>query len=397
MLFAAVADPLERKELTTEDVNTTDIIVVSLLGIALAWQIFYWVFFMFRVRKKPRNMTVQLPPVSVVVCARNEEDNLRRLIPALVGQKYPSAKQIVIVDDCSTDDTPLVLARMREEHPEVYTTTIPGDKKFKHSKKLAITVGIKAAKHNHIVFIDADCRPASENWLTLMAEGYADSGKEMVIGYGRYARHAGLLNLMIRYETFWNAVQYIGFAKALRPFMGVGRNMSYTKELFDRSSKFRNNLNIKSGDDDLFVSEMGTKGNTACVFEGPAHTISEPKATWLDYSAQKSRHLTTCGFYPASVKFWLTTESLSRAVFWISAVVGIVAGALGGNEILLLSASAALAIRTIMIYAAMGLSANAMGESRMWMLALPMDIAIPCMQAAAWLTGTATQSRNTWK
>ena len=119
MLFAAVADPLERKELTTEDVNTTDIIVVSLLGIALAWQIFYWVFFMFRVRKKPRNMTVQLPPVSVVVCDRNEVVNLRRLIPALVVQKYPSAKQIVIVDDCSTDDTPLVLARMREEHPEV--------------------------------------------------------------------------------------------------------------------------------------------------------------------------------------------------------------------------------------------------------------------------------------
>lgn len=377
--------------------NTTDIIVVSIAALTLAWQLFYWAFFMFRVRKRPRNMSAGLPDVSIVVCARNEAENLRRLIPALVAQKYPAAKQIVVVDDCSTDDTPMVLARMREANPEVYTTTIPGDKKFKHGKKLAVTLGIKAAKYDHIVFIDADCLPASENWLTLMAEGYMVEGKELVIGYGRYASKPGLLNLMIRYETFWNAVQYFGFAIALKPFMGVGRNMSYTKGLFNRSSKFRNNIGVMSGDDDLFICEMGTRSNTACVFEEPAHTESEAKDTWIDYSAQKSRHLTTCTRYPLGVKFWLTTELASRLLFWVATVAGIVTGLLNGADWMWIASCAAIVVRAAVIYSSLGISAKAMGESKMWALALPMDIAIPAMQSLAWLTGVATQSRNTWK
>lgn len=385
------------RQLTAKNVITTDIIVVSIMGLSLAWQLFYWAFFMFRVRKRPRNMSQGLPAVSVVVCARNEAENLRRLIPALVGQKYPSAKQIVIVDDCSTDDTPLELARMRETYPEVYTTAIPGDKKFKHGKKLAVTIGIKAAKHEHVVFIDADCVPASENWLTLMAEAYMREGKELVIGYGRYARRPGLLNLMIRYETFWNAVQYFGFARALKPFMGVGRNMSYTKSLFERSSKFRNNLGVMSGDDDLFVCEMGTRANTACVYEEPSHTESEAKETWIDYSAQKSRHLTTCTRYPSGVKFWLTSELGSRLLFWAGTSASVAMGVMGGTDWLWMAACGAIVARTAVMYASMGVSAKAMGESGMWALALPMDIAIPCMQTLAWITGVATQSRNTWK
>lgn len=377
--------------------STIEIIVVSILGLSLIWQLFYWAFFMFRVRKRPRNMSAGLPAVSVVVCARNEAENLGRLIPALLSQKYPAAKQIVVVDDCSTDDTPMELARMREANPELYTTTIPGDKKFKHGKKLAVTVGIKAAKYDHIVFIDADCVPTSDNWLTMMAEGYMTEGKEIVIGYGRYAKRPGLLNLLIRYETFWNAVQYFGFAKALKPFMGVGRNMSYTKGIFERSSKFRNNLGVMSGDDDLFICEMGTRANTACVFEQPAQTESEAKDNWLDYSAQKSRHLTTCTRYPFGVKFWLTTELASRIIFWLAATAAIIIGLINGTEWLWMASCAALAVRTVLIYSAMGISAKVMGESRMWALALPMDIAIPCMQSLAWLTGVATQSRNTWK
>lgn len=377
--------------------STISIIVIATLGAALAWQLFYWAFFMFRIRRRPRNLASQLPDISIVVCARNEEDNLRKLIPALVSQKYAAKKQIVIVDDCSTDDTPLVLAHLRAQYPEVYTTTIPTDAVFHHGKKLALNVGIKAAKYDHIVFTDADCIPASENWLTLMAEAYGDKNTELVLGYGRYAKRPGLLNLMLRYETFWNAVQYFGIARASKPFMGVGRNLSYTKQLFDRSSKFRNHLYVLSGDDDLFVSEMGTKANTAIVFEAPAQTISEPKNTWLTYSAQKSRHLTTASLYPPIVKFWLGSEIASRLIFWLAIVAAAVVGIITQTPLLLEAAGAALALRIIIIYTAMGLAARNMGESRLWILALPMDLLIPTMQSLAWLTGRLTKTRNTWK
>ncbi|MGN0001425.1 MAG: glycosyltransferase [Marinilabiliaceae bacterium] len=385
--------------------STTEIVAAAVLCLAFVCQVFYWAYFMFRVRRRPRNLSCQLPDVSVIICARNEEDNLQRLIPALLAQKYASRKQIVIVDDCSTDNTPMVLAEAREKNPnEVYTTTIPGDSKFKHGKKLAISIGIKAAKYDHYVFIDADCVPATEHWLTTMMEAYGTEGKELVLGYGRYAKHPGLLNLMIRYETFWNAVQYFGFARALRPFMGVGRNLSYTRHLFDSSSKFRNNLNVLSGDDDLFVSEMGTSANSANVFIAEAHTVSEPKEDWLNYSAQKSRHLTTASLYPWSVKFWLGFEQTSRVLFWLSLVAVLLltlvwpeVGTQQSSEIMWYIAGGALLVRTILIYSSMGMSAHNMGESRMWLLALPFDIMIPCMQAAAWITGYSTKSRNTWK
>lgn len=377
--------------------STISIIVIAALGAALAWQLFYWAFFMFRIRRRPRNLASRLPDVSIVVCARNEEDNLQKLIPALVAQKYAAKKQIVIVDDCSTDDTPLVLARLRAQYPEVYTTTIPTDAVFHHGKKLALNVGIKAAKYDHIVFTDADCIPASENWLTLMAEAYGNDATELVLGYGRYAKRPGLLNLLLRYETFWNAVQYFGIARASKPFMGVGRNLSYSKQLFDRSSKFRNHLYVLSGDDDLFVSEMGTRANTAIVFEAPAHTISEPKNTWLTYSAQKSRHLTTASLYPPVVKFWLGSEIASRLIFWLAIIAAVLLGIITQTPILLEAAGIALAARTILIYIAMGLAARNMGESRLWLLALPMDLLIPTMQSLAWLTGRLTKTRNTWK
>lgn len=377
--------------------STISIIVIAALGAALAWQLFYWAFFMFRIRRRPRNLASRLPDVSIVVCARNEEDNLQKLIPALVAQKYAAKKQIVIVDDCSTDDTPLVLARLRAQYPEVYTTTIPTDAVFHHGKKLALNVGIKAAKYDHIVFTDADCIPASENWLTLMAEAYGNDATELVLGYGRYAKRPGLLNLLLRYETFWNAVQYFGIARASKPFMGVGRNLSYSKQLFDRSSKFRNHLYVLSGDDDLFVSEMGTRANTAIVFEAPAHTISEPKNTWHTYSAQNSRHLTTASLYPPVVKFWLGSEIASRLIFWLAIIAAVLLGIITQTPILLEAAGIALAARTILIYIAMGLAARNMGESRLWLLALPMDLLIPTMQSLAWLTGRLTKTRNTWK
>ncbi len=377
--------------------STISIIVIAALGAALAWQLFYWAFFMFRVRRRPRNLASRLPDISIVVCARNEEDNLPKLIPALVAQKYAAKKQIVIVDDCSTDDTPIVLARLRAQYPEVYTTTIPTDAVFHHGKKLALNVGIKAAKYDHIVFTDADCVPASENWLTLMAEAYGNDATELVLGYGRYAKRPGLLNLLLRYETFWNAVQYFGIARASKPFMGVGRNLSYSKQLFDRSSKFRNHLYVLSGDDDLFVSEMGTRANTAIVFEAPAHTISEPKNTWLTYSAQKSRHLTTASLYPPIVKFWLGSEIATRLIFWLAIIAALLLGIFTQTTILLEAAGFALAARTILIYIAMGLAARNMGESRLWLLALPMDLLIPIMQSLAWLTGRLTKTRNTWK
>ncbi len=380
--------------------------ILIAIGFVGLFQLFYWIFFMFRISKPKSKLgadekTSKLPPVSIVVCARNEAENLKRLVPALMAQRYP-VKQVVIVDDASEDDTEYVLSQLHSEFSDLYYTTIPRDGSFHHSKKLAVTVGIKAAKYEHILFSDADCMPTSSEWAMKMMQGYTSKeGTHLVVGYGKYAKAPGLLNLFIRFETFFNAVQYMGFAKAMRPFMGVGRNMSYTKSLYEKSSKFRKNWKIQSGDDDLFISEVGTRKNTAICFEPDGQTVSEAKKTWKDWSAQKSRHLTTAPHYRWSVKFMLGFELLTRQLLLWGALVILI---LNRNitEILPIVTLSLLGVRWILMHIALGLAASRMheksnGERWMWLWSIPADIFMPWIQLAAWITGYARKSSNRWK
>lgn len=347
---------------------------------------------MFSVSKKaPEYSTTRNIPLSIIVCAKNEANNLRRLIPALFAQKYPNF-QVVVVDDCSTDDTPLALAELKQQYPQLYTTSIPVDTKFLHGKKLALTVGIKAAQHKHMVFTDADCLPASDMWLNEVACSYM-YGASLCIGYGKYAKTHGWLNFYIRFETFWNAVQYFGFARRFRPFMGVGRNMSYTRELYDQSTKFRNTYMIASGDDDLFISENGTRANTNIYYSPESQTISQPKETWGEWIAQKARHLTTSKLYPTSVKMVLAMETASRQLFYIGAVLLLI---FGNDDVRIIVGSVALA-RELLMYISMGLSQKHMGERGLWPYTLVMDIVVPWVQAVAGVASVLTKGRNTWK
>lgn len=361
-------------------------------------QLLYWFVFMFRLGKRSRDLGERLPDISVIVCVRNEAENLERLIPQLMSQDYAGEKQLVVVDDGSTDDTPMVLAKFRQQYGDaLYVTSIPIDAQFRHGKKLAITVGIKAAKYEHLVFTDADCEPRSDHWLTRMAERYAKEGVEMILGYGRYAKRPGFLNRVIRFETFWNAVQYMGIAVAFRPFMGVGRNLSYTKTLFGKSSQFRSTMNIMSGDDDLMVTEMGRRWNVGIVYEESSQTVSEPKDTWEGYYAQKSRHLATAPLYPSSIKMILGAELMSRLLFWAGIIVcGIVFWA-NRNELFGIVALSCVGARIIVTHLSMWLSARSMAEGRLWLWTIPMDVIVPMVQMVAWMKGRITKSRNTWK
>lgn len=308
-----------------------------------------------------------------------------------MNQRYRDF-EVIVVNDASEDDSLMVLAQLKTEFPQLYYTSIPIDRKFSHGKKLAITVGIKAAKHEHLVFIDADCAPVSDKWLSEIASKYGDK-KHLVIGYGKYAKRRGFLNFFIRYETFFNAVQYFGYAVALRPFMGVGRNLSYTKTLYDTSSKFRNNLKILSGDDDMFVSEVGTRANTAICFSPAAHTISEPKTTWGDWMEQKARHLTTAPLYPKSIKLMLGLEVFTRQLLFLMSLFML----LTCSEIVQIVVTSALLFRMIVIYSSLYIASRRMGEKKLWAMTLFMDVIVPWIQAIIWLRNLISKRTDIWK
>lgn len=294
-------------------------LLYSLIGLFLfcyAFQIYFYLRFMLKTAtyKAPDTPDTTVP-VSVIICAHNEADNLKRYLPSVLNQNYPNF-QVVVVNDCSSDDTEMILAQLKTNHKNLYYTTIPTDKKFIHGKKLAITLGVKAAHHEHLVFTDADCEPSSDKWLQMMANHFNEE-KEIVIGHGRYYPEKSLINLFTRFETFWNAVQYFGFALRKKPFMAVGRNMAYKKSLFEKSEIFRKHLMLASGDDDLLINACATKTNTAIVLHPDGQTTSSAPASFGNWFGRKSRHLSTSPHYSANIKFWLIAEPTTRQLFWL--------------------------------------------------------------------------------
>ena len=269
---------------------------------------------------KSKNKAKSTPPVSVIICARNEAENLRNYLPAVLEQDYEKY-EVIVVNDCSDDDTDDVLGNFKARYTHLKITEIRQDRKFIHGKKLAVIIGIKAASYEHLLFTDADCRPESNQWVRRMASNFTGN-TSIVLGYGGYFNGRGILNNYIRYDTLFIALQYFSFALCRNPYMGVGRNLAYTKSLFYSGKGFSNHLHLASGDDDLFVNEHATRENTAIEFSKESHTRSAPKQTVDKWLFQKKRHLSTGALYRTGHKWMLTLEPVSRFLFY-SAMIGL--------------------------------------------------------------------------
>ncbi len=295
--------------------NTVLIILFSLFTLSAGIQIFYYLYF-YRISVffKGKRPGAKADPVSVIICARNEAENLEKFLPSVLEQNYPSY-EVIVVNDCSTDNTDDILGIFLQKYPHLKVTSISKDPKFTHSKKLAQFIGIKAASSELLLFTDADCFPETPEWISGMISHFDDS-TDFVLGYGGYIRTSGLLNRYIRYDSMTIAMQYLGMALRGIPYMGVGRNLAYRRSVFFANKGFRSHNHLASGDDDLFVNANATGKNTCVEFENETHTRSVPAASFPRWFAQKKRHLTTAGSYKTMDKYLLMGEILFRVLFY---------------------------------------------------------------------------------
>lgn len=207
------------------------LILLIVFGLSFLIQVFYYLYYYLAPANfRHTDASRKKNPVSVIICARNEADNLRNFLPAVLEQKYPEF-EVVLVNDCSEDDSFNVLGEYLKKYPNLKVSNIIKDPKFTHNKKFAQFIGIKAAKNEILLFTDADCKPESDNWLEKMVSRF-DDRIDFVLGYGGYFSKPGLLNKYIRYDCVVIAMQYFGMALRGVPYMGVGRNLAYRRSLF---------------------------------------------------------------------------------------------------------------------------------------------------------------------
>jgi glycosyltransferase involved in cell wall biosynthesis len=287
-----------------------------LVGLYLACfviQLFYYLFIFSRLAFFKDKAEFQLDdPVSIIICAKNERDNLLEYLPQFLNQDYKEF-EVIVVNDHSVDDTEDVLKAFALQFKHLKIVTVPDNDRFFGSKKFALTLGIKAAKYDRVLLTDADCYPSSNLWLKHMSK--YQKGKKIILGYGGYEKQKGLLNKLIRFETLYTAMQYLSFGIAKIPYMGVGRNLAYHTDLFFNNKGFASHQHILSGDDDLFINEVANKRNTQVVVNHEAQTISAPKNSYQKWFRQKKRHFSTGKHYKMKHKIWLGLLQLSQILF----------------------------------------------------------------------------------
>ena len=311
--------------LDLEIVLNASYILYGVLGILLLVQLYYILFVysrLARYKAVSHSSNSNYQPVSVIICANNEEDNLKHYLTDILEQDYPSF-EVIVVNDYSTDDTKWILEDFKRKYNHLSIVDIKEHIRLKNSKKFALTLGIKAAKHELLIMTDADCQPQSKNWLKEIAGAYTQ-GKEIVLGYSPYFKKSGFLNKLIRFETTHTAMSYLAYALKRNTYMGVGRNMSYLKSLFFKGKGFNAHMHIKSGDDDLFVNQNATRNNVNIAIHPDAHVYSNPKETWKSYYKQKARHSGASVLYKRSHQRMLGTQLISAFLFYVMLIVCIV-------------------------------------------------------------------------
>lgn len=309
-----------------------ELIAVGTVGILFIIQLLYWWIVYGRPLRKSGLIAAaqsdgQSVPVSVVVYAKNESENLRKHLPALLTQDYPEY-EIIVVNDGSTDESDNVLKSFEQEYGHLYHTYIPEDAKYLSRKKLALTVGIKAAKHNVILFTEANCEPLSNRWIDSVARTYSNN-TEIVLGYCAYPHTKGFLHKLISYDNLIKGLQYLSSALIGKPFTGNGRNLSYRKELFFQHKGYYKSLGLHAGDDDLFVNESANGKNTKVIYTPESITHMAPFEYAKVWREMKVSRAATQRHYKGSALLFYRFEGLTYILFLITTIATVVLGIFG--------------------------------------------------------------------
>ncbi len=311
--------------------SITEITFLGLLCVSFLVQLFWSMRYLHgvsrwtrRIKKNKVVFSTEKPPVSVIICARNEADNLQKFLPSVLEQDYPDF-EVIVVNDSSEDNTDEILKLFKAKYAHLRSTFVPIGTRIISSKKLALSLGIKAASHEHILLTDADCCPMSKNWISSMIRNFTPE-TDIVLGYGAYFEEKSFLNKLITFDTLFIALQYLGMAYAKKPYMAVGRNLAYRKSVFLKNGGFARTLKFSAGDDDLFINRVANKTNIRIEASPESITHSTPKKTLKKWHSQKERHLSVAKQYSPISKFRLVLEPLTRALFYISMIALLVLG-----------------------------------------------------------------------
>ncbi|MDR2118785.1 MAG: glycosyltransferase [Tannerellaceae bacterium] len=280
-------------------------------------------------QQNSREKLEEQPPVSVIVYANNESLNLKENLPLLLNQAYPQY-EVIVINDGSTDESDDVLKLFENDYPHLYHTFIPQESKYLSRRKLSLTIGIKAAKNDILLFTEAGCRPLTDRWIASMVRNYT-AQTAIVLGFCAYRTHKGFFHKLVSYDNLLAGVQCLSAALVNRPYSGNGRNLSYRKSLFYEHKGYCHSLGLHAGDDDLFVNEAATGENTRAEYTSDSITEMTPFDCFAAWKEMKVSRVATQRHFKGTRLAFYRMEQTCSALFLLSVAASVLAGVLAGN------------------------------------------------------------------
>lgn len=260
------------------------------------------------------------PGVSILVYSHDQAESLARNLPVLLEQDYPEY-EVVVVDDCSRDDTQDILSMLDQRYEHLVHTRIDSHARAMSHRKLAVYLGTKASHHDLLLVTRAECCPSSPDWISGMVRHFAQPGIEVVLGPVVYERRASFLSRFCQFDLFSRLLWMLGVALSVKPFAGWGQNLAFRKSTFfaNGSQGFQRHLNIQPGEDDLFVADVARPGNVAVEMQASSLVTDQSRPLVVNWSIDRINRGFTSRLYSWS-------SAILRAVDHLSAFITVLCG-----------------------------------------------------------------------
>ena len=269
-----------------------------------------------RAQSQTRPEDSAYPPVSVIVHSRDNSRGLARILPQILGQEYPAAFEVIVINDGSTSDTTDVVNLLANTHKNLHITFVPDKARNLSRKKLGISLGVKAASHPYVVLTTAECTIPSATWLKAMATPFAQ-GFGVSLGT---AHITGLKHAADRFDMAQTEAIWLSAVLSEHPYRGTGYNIGYKRELFFEAKGFSKSLTMRHGDDDLFIRQIVTPDNCAVVLTGDSIVEVNYSNPSRELNEMRLRHSFTARFLPKGSS-WLFGFSSLMLWLWLAATV----------------------------------------------------------------------------
>ncbi len=339
--------------------------------------------------KRRQRKSEPLPPVSVIVVVADDPEYILEKLPRLLTQHHPDY-EVVVVDDGSVQDLTTELLAVQQQYPDrLRYTTIKADPVFRHSRKLALTVGIKAARHERMIFIDPDGWPSSDKWLSLMARGFNGGG--VVIGYTGIEKRKGAVNGWIRCDRLSRSIRFLSAAIHRHPYRGMYNNLGYTKSLFFRNKGFTH-LRMTLGEDDLFVQSVAPWCDTSVILNPQATVWQEQRGGLRWWWNEQIYRSGTFSLFPARVKAGQFTDLLTRTLL----LAGAITLALLQTPVLWMVGVGAWVLREALLLVTLRMIMQRLGERKLAWYYFVHDLYLPVGELLLWINRTLKPSQRIW-